>query len=133
MDVSSVRRRQLERELEDLARQHARRRVTTEAYLTEHERLTALIDAIRPVTGTSPVVEPDIAIAWLRDTKEMWKEMDEEGRRELVAALYERITVTSDGIVSVELTPEAQRHGAALALPETVALARPEGFEPPTL
>jgi hypothetical protein len=63
----------------------------------------------------------------------MWKDMDEEGRRELIAAFYERITVTSDGIVNVELTREAQRHGAALALPETVALARPEGFEPPTL
>jgi hypothetical protein len=59
----------------------------------------------------------------------MWKEMDEEGRRELITALYERITVTSDGIVKVDLTRDAQRHGAALALPETVALARPEGFE----
>jgi hypothetical protein len=93
VDVSSARRRQLERELEDLARQHAHRRVTTEAYLPEHERLTALIDAIRPVTGTSPIVDPDIAIAWLRDTKELWKEMDEEGRRELIAALCERITL----------------------------------------
>jgi hypothetical protein len=125
VDVSSARRRQLERELEDLARQHAHRRVSTEAYLAEHERLTALIDAIRPVTGTSPIVDPDIAITWLRATKAMWKDMDEEGRRELIAAFYERITVTSDGIVNVELTREAQRHGAALALPETVALARP--------
>ncbi len=56
-----------------------------------------------------------------------------EGRREHVAVINERITVTQSGIVHVELTREAQRHGAMLALPETVVLARPEGFEPPTL
>ena len=31
------------------------------------------------------------------------------------------------------LVQEALRHGAALALPERVVLARPEGLEPPTL
>lgn len=54
--------------------------------------------------------------------------MDAEGRRELITAFYERITVTSDVIVIVELPSDAQRHGATLALPETVPLARPEGL-----
>jgi hypothetical protein len=131
-DTSELRRRQLERALEELARNHARRRIATEAYLAEHERLTALIDSIRPGSG-SPVLDPDSAMAYLRDIRTMWQEMDEAGRRDLIATIYERITVTSDGIVSVRLTQEAERHGAMLALPETVALARPEGLEPPTL
>ncbi len=48
-------------------------------------------------------------------------------------ALYDRITVTADGVQKVKLTPEAERHGAALAMPEVVLMARPEGLEPPTL
>jgi hypothetical protein len=35
----------------------------------------------------------------------MWKDMDEEGRRELIVAVYERLTVTSDGSVWMLLQP----------------------------
>jgi len=53
----------------------------------EYERLAVLIDAIRPMTGKSPIVDPDVAIGWLRDTKKVGREMDEVGRRVLIAAL----------------------------------------------
>ena len=43
------------------------------------------------------------------------------------------MTVAGPEIRSVQLTPEAYAHGLALALPEEVVMARPEGFEPPTL
>jgi hypothetical protein len=59
--------------------------------------------------------------------------MGDAGRRDLAIALYERVTVTSEGIVEVELTQEALQHGAALALQERAVLARPEGSAPPTL
>ena len=47
-------------------------------------------------------------------------------------AVYERIEVTPDWPLTVRLTADAERHGLALALPETVVLARPAGFEPAT-
>jgi hypothetical protein len=68
-------------------------------------------------------------MGWLRDMRRLWRSMDDQGRRDLAAAIYERITVTSERIVEVELTQEAQRHGAALALPEWVLVARLEGSE----
>lgn len=49
------------------------------------------------------------------------------GRRDLVAAVYDRIVVTSEGFVSARLTEDALVHGMAWALPEVVAGARPEG------
>lgn len=127
-DPSSLRRRQMERELEDLARRHARRAIATDAYLREHARITALLDAPAE-RATTTALDPDRAIAWLRDIRRTWTETDDEGRRGIVAALYERITVTSEGFVGARLTQQAQRHLVALAMPETVALARPEGRE----
>ncbi|HVA85800.1 MAG TPA: hypothetical protein VNF73_05690 [Candidatus Saccharimonadales bacterium] len=60
--------------------------------------------------------------------------MDAEGRRDLAAAIYQRVLV-SDGVIrQVELTPSAHAHGLdrPLAMPESVVLARPAGFEPAT-
>ena len=128
-DGTALRKRQLERELEDLARRHARRQVATPAYLAEHARLSGLLDAAVEPKSESPVVDPDKAVGWLANVKHLWRSMDDAGRRDLAAALYDRITVTSDGVRSVKLTPEAERHGAVLALPEVVIVARPEGLE----
>lgn len=125
-DATSLRRRQVERDLDELARRHARRAIATPAYLAEHGRLAALLDAIREAPDASPAVDPDRMVAWVRDVRALWRDTDDEGRRGIVAAVYERITVTSDGFAGVRLTPEAIAHGAMLALPEVVR-ARPEG------
>lgn len=130
-DTTSLRRRQLERDLDDLARRHARRVLSTDAYLAEHGRLTGLLDAVQEPVATAPVVDPDTAVRWLKDTRRLWTAMDDEGRRDLARGIYDRITVTSEGVVSVDPTPDALRHGIAFALPETVLMARPEGLEPP--
>jgi hypothetical protein len=45
---------------------------------------------------------------------------------------YDRIVVVDRSIVAARLTPAAYSNGQALALPEAV-VARPEGFEPPTI
>lgn len=126
-DSTSLRRRQAERELDELARRHARRAIATPAYLAEHERLTTLLDAIRDVPAPAPVVDPDAAAAWVRDLPGMWRRGTDEERRDLVAAVYDRIVVTSEGFVSARLTEDALAHGMAWALPEVVAGARPEG------
>jgi len=127
-DSTALRRRQVERDMEDLARRHARRQVSTDAYLAEHARMASMLDEIRPAPS-GPALDPDRAIAWLRDIRSTWSETTDEGRRSIIQALYERITVTSVGFVSVRLTEAAQRHLVALAMPQTVALARPEGRE----
>jgi hypothetical protein len=133
-DATSLRRRRIERELGALGQRHATRSMATDACLVKHERLTRLLDAVEDQPAdTAPVADPDTAMGWLRDMRRLWRSMDDQGRRDLAAAIYERITVTSERIVEVELTQEAQRHGAALALPEWVLVARVEGVEPPTL
>ncbi|MBX3031433.1 MAG: recombinase family protein [Chloroflexi bacterium] len=132
-DSTSLRRRQVERDLEDLARRHARRAIDTAAYLAEHQRLTVLLDSIVDVPSDAPVVDPDVAVAYLRDMRRLWRDMDDAGRRALAPRIYERITVEPSGVVSVQPTAEAMRHGLVFALPEWVPVARPEGLEPPTL
>jgi hypothetical protein len=52
--------------------------------------------------------------------------------RDLMRAIYDRITVAGPVIVGVRLTQAAYAHGFALALPEKVVLARPTGLEPAT-
>jgi hypothetical protein len=51
---------------------------------------------------------------------------------DLLHAIYERIIVAGRAIVAARLTPAAYASGLALALPQVV-MARPEGFEPPTI
>jgi DNA invertase Pin-like site-specific DNA recombinase len=125
-DSTALRRRQLERELTGLASRHARRALSTEAYLAEHSRITGLLDSLSASTGT-PSIDPDEAIAYLRDLPRMWRDMDDQGRRDLALGIYDRIEVTSEGIAGVKLTPEAIAHGLQVALPERVVLARPAG------
>ena len=69
-------------------------------------------------------------------------EADEQERADLVHVLYSRVDVLGPEIVGATLTSEAEGYALALALPESVlieqafveqvAMARPEGFEPPT-
>ena len=65
---------------------------------------------------------------WLRALSETWGAADvQEEKAELLHAIYDRIVVAGDRIVSARLTPEAMAHGMALALPQVV-MARPTGF-----
>jgi hypothetical protein len=128
--TTDLRRAQLEQELRAKAQAHAARRLTTEAYLAEHQRITTEIDSLVNVGPGAPVEDADRVIATLRALKQKWAIASrEEGGRSaqaaLVARIYRRITVEDGAIVSVELTEEAKRHGLMLALPETVVMARP--------
>lgn len=125
-DSIALRKRQLERELADLASRHARRALSTDAYLAEHGRITGLIDSLT-ASGSEPTVDPDVAIAYLRALPKLWRQTDDAGRRAIALGTYERVWITSDGIVDVELTADAIRHGMLAALPEKVLLARPAG------
>jgi DNA invertase Pin-like site-specific DNA recombinase len=127
----SLRRRQLETELEDLAHRHARRRLSTPEYVSEHQRIVAELDAAEPPAPPASV-DPDANIAALRDLRAAWRDADEAARAKLLRAVYERVIVDDQGVREVLLTPEAYRHGLALAMPEVMSLARPAGIEPAT-
>lgn len=112
-----IERARLERERRDLALSHAAGRLTDADYLEAVARL-------RTVTVAPPSAPVDAAkaVGWLRDLAGMWgQRMAPEDRAELLAAVYERVEVRGRAFVGVTLTPEAYRHGLALALPERVA------------
>ena len=69
----------------------------------------------------------------MRVLADTWVKADvPEAKAELLHAIYDRIVVVGRSIVAARLTPAAYSNGLALALPQVV-MARPEGFEPPTL
>jgi hypothetical protein len=124
-------RARIERQIRDLALEHAAGRIEDAAYL---ERLHELRDARESVERTSADgITAERAVAWLRALSETWRAAEVPAERaDLLHAVYDRITVAGRRIVSVRLTPSAYAHGFALALPEKVVLARPTGFEPAT-
>lgn len=127
---TDLRRAQLERELRRRATDHAARRLTTEAYLAEHGRLTAEIDALAALPLETPIDDPDEIVAKLRSIKETWAQAEPEARAELARSIYRRVVVEDRAFIGVELTPEAKRLGLMWALPESVSvmeMARPAG------
>ncbi len=128
---TTLRRRAIERDLARQAADHAARRMTTEAYLAEHARLTAELDALVDVRPAASMSDGDRIVRFLRDLKLAWDKGGEAERANLVATVYDRVVVTDKGIVEVELTEDVMRHGLALALPERVkvVLARPARLE----
>lgn len=132
--VADLRRRQLERDLAQRAAAHAARRLATDAYLAEHARLSAELDRLADERPAAPSIDPDLAARRLGDWQATYRQIPDAERGALLRAIYDRIEVAGDGRLRVALTPDAERHGLALALPEQVmlALARPAGFEPAT-
>jgi hypothetical protein len=127
---TDLRRKQLERDLRAKAAAHAARRLSTNSYLAEHERITAEIDALDEQPGPQ-LGDIDEVIAALTSMRDAWRDADLEARAQLVGRVYQRIVVADGAIIAVELTEAAKRHGFLDALPETVAMARPAGARGP--
>jgi hypothetical protein len=127
----TIDRGRIERQMRDLALDHARGAFDDAAYL---DRMGHLRSALAAVDREQRVGVPaERAVAWLRALAETWLEADvHEAKAELLHAIYERIVVAGRAVVSAWLTPSAYAHGLAMALPEQVAMARPTGFEPAT-
>ena len=69
---------------------------------------------------------------WLQALSETWAAAEVDGETaDLLHAIYDRIVVAGDKIVSARLAPDAMAQRMALALPQVV-MARPTGFEPAT-
>ena len=117
--------------MRDLALDHVAQRIDDSAYLERLRQFRvdlATLDAIPRGDLTAKR-----AVQWLRVLADTLVNADvPEARADLLHAIYERIVVAGRTIVAARLTPAAYSNGMALALPQVV-MARPEGFEPPTL
>jgi DNA invertase Pin-like site-specific DNA recombinase len=124
-------RARIERQMRDLALDHVAERIDDSAYLERlgHLRVDlATLDAI-----PHGDLAAQRAVQWLRVLADTWVNADvREAKADLLHAIYERILVKGRTIVAARLTPAAYSNGLALALPQVV-MARPEGFEPPTV
>ena len=119
-------RARIERQIRELALEHAAGRLEDAVYL---RRLHELRDAKENLERTSADgISPERAVAWLRALAATWRGADvPEATAHLLHAIYDRIVVTGRSVVSVRLTASAYAHGLALALPDKVAMARPTG------
>jgi len=121
---TDLRRMQLERDLKAKATDHAARRLSTNSYLAEHERITVEVDALEDEPGP-PSGDVDEVVAVLTVMCDAWRDANLETRAQLVGRVYKRIIVADGKIIEVELTEAARRHGFLEALSPTVAMARP--------
>jgi DNA invertase Pin-like site-specific DNA recombinase len=88
---------------------------------------------LAPATRVDPV---RIREAW-EDIRTTWAFADEPSKAAVIRAVYQQVSATANGFESVTLTPEAERIGLTMALPERIVLdegrlACPRGLEPPT-
>jgi hypothetical protein len=123
----AIDRARIDRQMRDLALDHAAGRLEDAVYL---DRLRALRESKESLeVNASGAVSAEVALAWLGALSSTWSDADvPEAKAEVLHAIYEQIVVTGRTIVSIRLTPSAYAHGLAVALPDKVALARPTGF-----
>ncbi|MBA3687847.1 MAG: hypothetical protein H0W81_03270 [Chloroflexi bacterium] len=126
-------RKRLERRRREAAEAFAARRVTMSQFAAQ---IASLEEQQRTLEAVEPATEPSVpsaaAVAYLKDLPALWRAADEAARADLLAAIYPRVEVRGAEFIAVTLTPEAEAHGLALALPESVCVARPAGIEPAT-
>ena len=79
---------------------------------------------------SAPGLPAQPAVEWLRAAlgESLQATDPPKEKANLTHAIYDRITAPGQEIVGVRLTQAAYAHGLALALPETVELARPTGL-----
>ncbi len=120
-------RARLERQMRELALEHAAARLDDAEYLVRMARLRGDLE----IVGAQPTRDLPArrATEWLDALTETWQKADlVEEKSDVIHAIYERIVIEGPRFVGLRLTPAAYRHGMALALPEAV-MARPTGFE----
>jgi hypothetical protein len=126
----AIERGRIERQIKQLALEHAAERIDDEAYMARLGHLRAQRAAIDD--GQQVRVTAERAVEWLRSFAQAIVAADLPAERaDIVHAIYERIVVAGPRFVSARLTAAAYDRGLALALPQVV-MARPTGLEPAT-
>ena len=123
-------RARLERQMRELALEHAAARLDDAEYLARMARLRGELEIVGVQSARD--LPARRATEWLDALAETWQQTEPvEEKSDVIHAIYERIVIEGPRFVGLRLTPAAYRHGLALALPEAV-MARPTGFEPAT-
>jgi hypothetical protein len=123
-------RARLERQMRDLALEHAAAPLDDAEYLARMARLRGELEVVGVQTARD--LPARRATEWLDALAETWQQTElVEEKSDVIHAIYEQIVIEGRGFVGLRLTPAAYRHGLALALREAV-MARPTGFEPAT-
>jgi hypothetical protein len=123
----TIERGRVERQLRELALEHAAGGIDDASYLARSSELRSQRDAL--AGAAAPGIPADQAVTWLRTIGDTIRQADAPAERaDVVHALYDRIVVAGPTFVSARLTQAAYQHGLALALPQVVR-ARPTGFE----
>lgn len=95
--------------------------------LAERDALLKERNDLLAVQVAEPSVTAEEAIAYLASIGRLWRETDDAGRRMLAVATFSEIRVrataeiASHRVVSVELTPDAIRHGLEAAVQQGFA------------
>ena len=88
--------------------------------LTRLEQLRAQRAALEATPIAEDQPDADAALDYLADLGRLWRRTDDEGRRALAVATFARLGAIGPRIVSLEVTPAAERRGLVLALPTSV-------------
>ena len=108
-------RARLERQMRDLALEHAAARVHDADYLARMARLREQLDAAETQRAHDPPAQR--ALEWLDVLAETWHKTDlAEEKSDVIHAVYERIVIEGPRFIGLRLTPAAYQHGLALAL-----------------
>jgi hypothetical protein len=116
-------RARLERQMRELALEHAAARLDDAEYLARMAHLRGELERV----GARPARDLPArrATEWLDVLAETWQKTElVEEKSDVIHAVYERIVIEGPRFVGLRLTPAAYRHGLALALPDAV-MARP--------
>ena len=137
--------KRIERERDALYRKYRSGALSGAEYVAADEGLQQAAGAVE--TALEPTLTPDEVIAYLRDLPSVFADADDRERSDYLHAVYQRVEVLGPMFTRVTLTPHAEAHGLALALPEAVsirqnvrsnversntAMVGARGFEPPT-
>ena len=102
----AIERGRVDRQLRELALDHAAGNLNDEAYLTQSAALRSQRDAL--TAEETPTVSAECAVEWLRAIGDPVRLADLPAERsDLVHAVYERIVVAGPTFVSAGLTPAA--------------------------
>ena len=96
------------------------------------EQLRAARAALEAAPAVEDQPDADAALEYLADLGRLWRRTDDEGRRALAVATFARLGAIGGRIVSIEVTPAAERRGLVLALPTSVTAVGGTGLEPVT-
>jgi len=118
-------RARLERQMRELALEHAAAHLNDAEYLVRMAHLRGELELVGARRARD--LPARRATEWLDALAETWQKTElVEEKPDVIHAVYERIVIEGPRFVSLRLTPAAYRHGLALALPDAV-MARPTG------